>query len=91
MVPEFSSSKSNVDSRLEGEAKLTEIRIASNCKQLYESAEFNNNWHWHPNSHGNQKMLGVILQSCNVIAGEGTHWIEERASDSSMSIHRSKL
>lgn len=80
MVAEFSSSKSNVDSRLEGEAKLTEIRIASNCDQLYENAEFNTNRRWHTNSNGNQKMLGVILESCNAIYGDGTHWIEERVA-----------
>lgn len=78
MVIEVDSPKFNKQVRTLGTDRLTEIRIASSSDRHFENVERNTYWHWHPNSHGNQKMLGVILESCNVIAGEGTHWIEER-------------
>lgn len=78
MVIEVDSSKCNEQDRSPGTDRSTEIRIASNIERLFENAELNTYRHWHPNSHGNQKMLRVMLASCNVIAGEGTHWIEER-------------
>jgi hypothetical protein len=57
---------------------LTEIRIAADFDRIYKNTESSVFWHWHPNSPGSQKTLMVILESCNVIYGVGSHWIEER-------------
>jgi hypothetical protein len=31
---------------------------------------------WYSDNPGNRKMLETVLESCTVICGQGTHWIE---------------
>ncbi len=35
---------------------------------------------WYSDSPGNRRMLETVLESCTVICGQGTHWIEQRQS-----------
>jgi len=74
----ISSSNNQTHGATKAANHLTEIRIASDFDRLYKNADPSVFWHWHPNSPGGQKTLGVILESCNVIYGAGSHWIEER-------------
>jgi len=35
---------------------------------------------WYSDNPGNRRMLETVLESCTVICGQGTHWIEHRQS-----------
>jgi len=35
---------------------------------------------WYSDNPENRRMLETVLESCTVICGQGTHWIEQRQS-----------
>jgi len=64
---------------MQGRPQVTEIRVRSNVpKKTDQDGKHMDGWHWHPDSPGNRQMLQVIVESCNEIYGDGTHWVEVR-------------